>query len=90
MTKVQMHVFNWFFLFIMAAVVVVHVLTAYFLNVSVGAAVYIFLAIFALIWLVFYGIQIKAFSAKKRQISIVINGLLTGFWVIVYVFINMK
>lgn len=88
MTKVQMHIFNWFFLFIMAIVSALHVVVAHFRGVPVGPGLYILLLIFLVIWLVIYLIQMMSFGTKKGNIGLVVNGLLTGFWVIVYAFIN--
>lgn len=88
MTKVQMHVFNWFFLFIMAVVAGVHAVVAHFRSVAVGPNLYILLLIFLVIWLVIYLIQMRAFGTRKGNVGLIVNGLLTGFWVIVYAFIN--
>ncbi|HET7578921.1 MAG TPA: hypothetical protein VFK33_06535 [Bacillales bacterium] len=88
MTKAQMHVFNWFFLFIMVVVAAVHTLVADFQQKAVWPGLYLFLLGFAIIWLIIYAIQLKSFDTKKWQTALAANGILTGFWVIVYAFIN--
>ena len=90
-----MHVFNWFFLFIIGAVVIMHVMINHSLMVSgkieksVDPAIYFVVSGFAFVWLILYVIQIKTFGQKPSHVCLVLNGILTGFWVMIYAFLNM-
>ncbi|HEX6923115.1 MAG TPA: hypothetical protein VF149_04760 [Bacillales bacterium] len=88
MTKRQIHAFNWFFLFIIAGITGLHILTAVLLGAAIGLKIYIYLVVFAVIWFVSFMIQLKAFGTEKGKGWLVFSAILTGVWAVVYIYLN--
>lgn len=90
-----MHIFNWFFLFIIGVVIILHImvnrsmLAAGQINQGVDSIIYLVVGGFTMVWLILYIVQIKTFGNQPAQICLVLNGLLTGFWVMIYAFLNV-